>query len=164
VKVWHHSHVRDGAVVGDGTQLGKNVYVDTGAIIGRNCRIQNNVSVYRGVALDDGVFVGPSVVFTNDLYPRASSPNWKVVPTNVREGASIGANATILCGITIGEWAMVGAGSVVIEDVDPHHLVVGNPAQQIGWVCKCGAVVQKGTPLRDPITCRVCNRVLHPPN
>ena len=136
-RIWHFAHVRAGARIGPGTIIGKSVYVDGGAVIGDNCKVQNFVSVYNGVTLADEVFVGPSAVFTNDLAPRAAS-NWKLVRTRVERGASIGANATILCGVTIGEWAMVGAGSVVTGDVAAHHVVVGNPAHVIGWVCRCG--------------------------
>ena len=137
-RIWHFVHVREGAVVGAGTQLGKSVYVDAGARIGARCRIQNFVSVYAGVTLEDDVFVGPSAVFTNDLFPRAGNTEWSLVPTLVRRGASIGANSTIVCGVTIGEWAMVAAGAVVTHDVEAHRLVMGAPAEPRGWVCRCG--------------------------
>jgi acetyltransferase-like isoleucine patch superfamily enzyme len=137
-KVWHHAHVRTGAVVGEGCVLGKNVFVDAGVEIGSGSRIQNNVSVYRGVRLGRNVFVGPSAVFTNDRYPRATDAEWVVVPTEVGEGASIGANATIVCGVEIGPWSAVGAGAVVTHSVAAHSLVVGNPARPVGWVCRCG--------------------------
>lgn len=153
--VWHHSHLRSGAVVGAGTTIGKNVYVDAGVSIGARCKIQNNVSVYAGVTLDDEVFVGPSAVFTNDRVPRAVGP-WTVVPTVVRRGASIGANATIVCGVEIGEHAMVGAGAVVTRSVDAHELVLGNPARHAGWVCACGAVVSREVERPADLRCADC--------
>ena len=154
--VWHFVHVRSGARVGERCVLGKSVFVDSGAVIGSGCRIQNFVSVYSGVTLEDDVFVGPSAVFTNDRYPRASGRDWVLLPTLVRRGASIGANATLLCGITIGEWAVVGAGAVVTHDVEPHRLVVGNPAKAVGWVCRCGRKVPEG----PGWACPVCGEVL----
>ena len=142
--IWHHSHVRAGATIGQGCTLGKNVYIDVGVTIGSRVKIQNNVSVYQGVTVGDDVFLGPSCVFTNDRYPRAVG-DWQVVPTTVARGASVGANATIVCGIELGEWCVVGAGAVVTHDVLPHQLVLGNPARPAGWVCTCGRVVS-----RDP--------------
>ncbi len=142
-KIWHFVHVRAGAKIGRNCNIGKDVYIDVGVEIGDNVKIQNGVSVYRGVKLEDDVFVGPYAVFTNDLYPRAFNRNWKVVPTLVKRGASIGANATIVCGVTIGEYAMVAAGAVVTRDIPPHGLVMGNPARLRGFVCYCGK------PLRD---------------
>lgn len=139
--VWHHAQVRTGAVVGAGTNLGKNVFVDVDAVIGERCKIANNVNVYRGVIIEDEVFVGPSATFTNDMFPRAVSPDWELVPTLVKRGASIGANATIRCGVTIGEYAMIGAGSVVTRDVEPYELVYGNPARHRGWVDESGRLV-----------------------
>ncbi len=142
-KVWHHAHVRSGAVIGSQTVLGKNVFVDSGAVVGDRCAVQNNVSIYNGVRLGNQVFVGPSAVFTNDLVPRAQNPNWTITATVVEDGASIGANATIVCGVVLGEHCMVGAGSVVTRSVQPHQLVVGNPARPRGWVCDCGAVLSR---------------------
>lgn len=137
-RIWHHAHVRTGSSVGKDSSLGFCVFVDSGVTIGDRCKIQNHVSIYNGVTLESEILVGPSVTFTNDLYPRADNPEWSVTETKVRRGASLGANSTIVCGVEIGEWAMIGAGSVVIDDVAPNALVVGNPARQVGWVCSCG--------------------------
>jgi UDP-2-acetamido-3-amino-2,3-dideoxy-glucuronate N-acetyltransferase len=137
-RVWHHTHIRDGARVGAGCTIGFSVYVDAGAVIGDRCKVQNLVSVYRGVVLEDDVFVGPAACFTNDRYPRAGSAEWAVVPTRVRRGVSIGAHATIVCGVELGAWSMVAAGAVVTQDVPPHGLVMGTPARLGAWVCACG--------------------------
>lgn len=145
-RIWHQCQVREAAVIGRYCILSKGVYVDTGVQIGDHVKIQNGVSVYHGVTLEDGVFCGPHCVFTNDLRPRAINPDgsakagddWTLTPTLVRMGASIGAHATIVCGITIGRWAMVGAGAVVTHDVPDHGLVLGNPAHLRGFVCACG--------------------------
>jgi acetyltransferase-like isoleucine patch superfamily enzyme len=142
-RVGGHAHIRGSAKVGSSCNLGRNVYVDTDVTIGNLVKIQNNVSVYVGVTLEDEVFVGPSAVFTNDLRPRAQNPDWEVTPTVVRRGASIGANATIVCGVTIGAYAMIAAGSVVTRDVQPHQLVAGNPARHLGWVNRRGDVVSR---------------------
>jgi UDP-2-acetamido-3-amino-2,3-dideoxy-glucuronate N-acetyltransferase len=143
-KIWHFAHVRKGSKIGKNCNIGKSVYIDSEAEIGDNVKIQNFVSVYRGVHIEDDVFIGPSATFTNDLYPRAFI--WDedhVVPTHICRGASIGANATLVCGITVGEYAMIGAGSVVVEDVPTFALVLGNPARQRGWVCYCGKRLEK---------------------
>jgi UDP-2-acetamido-3-amino-2,3-dideoxy-glucuronate N-acetyltransferase len=142
-KVWHLTHIRSTARIGAGCTIGRNVYVDAGVVIGDRAKVQNNVSVYVGVTLEDEVFVGPSAVFTNDLYPRAQNPDWVVTPTMVRRGASIGANATIVCGKEIGEYAMVAAGALVSRDVQPYQLVAGNPARHFGWVNRKGEVVAR---------------------
>ena len=155
-RVWHHSHLRAGAVVGPGCTLGKNVFVDEGVEIGAGVKIQNNVSVYRGVHLADEVFVGPSAVFTNDRFPRASAPDWELVETWVRQGASIGANATILCGVEIGAWATVAAGSVLTRDAAPHELLAGNPARRLGWVCRCGRVLARTDGDLGATVCATC--------
>jgi UDP-2-acetamido-3-amino-2,3-dideoxy-glucuronate N-acetyltransferase len=139
-KIWNNAQVREGAVIGKECIISKNVYVDTGAIIGNRVKIQNNVSVYNGVTLEDGVFVAPHVCFTNDKNPRAinedgtikTASDWQILKTVVKYGASIGANATILPGITIGEWAMIGSGSVVTKDVPAYAVVLGNPAKIYG--------------------------------
>ena len=153
--VWHQAHVHAGARIGSGCSLGKNVFVDGGAVIGDRVRIQNNVSVYNGVTLADDVMVGPSAVFTNDRFPRAHGYEWEVMPTTVRRGATIGANATVVCGVVLGEWSMVGAGAVVTHDVAAHELVVANPAHHFGWVCWCGKVLTRDA---EPPTDAVCDR------
>jgi len=137
-RIWHHAQVREGAEIGENCVLGKSVYVGVDVRIGSRVKVENRASIFKGVTIEDDVFVGPHVAFTNDLYPRAFSEGWEVVPTTVKRGASLGANSTIICGITIGEFAMVGAGSVVTRPVPSHALVLGNPARLAGYVCKCG--------------------------
>lgn len=139
-KIWHFSHVMSGARIGNNCSFGQNVNVGNNAIIGNSVRVQNNVSIYEGVIIEDDVFCGPSMVFTNDLTPRVFGPKGTsfYLKTIVKKGASIGANATIVCGHVVGEYSIVGAGAVVTKDIPPYALVVGNPAKQIGWVCKCG--------------------------
>jgi UDP-2-acetamido-3-amino-2,3-dideoxy-glucuronate N-acetyltransferase len=144
--IWHFAHVRNNAKIGKNCNIGKGVYIDTGAVIGNNVKIQNFVSVYKGVTIEDDVFIGPSVTFTNDKHPRAF--RWDesdLVKTKICKGASVGANATILCGITIGSYAMIGAGSVVVKDVCGHGLVYGSPARLQGYVCSCGQKLTKKT-------------------
>ena len=144
--IWNQAQVREGARIGAACVVGKNAYVDAGVVIGDRCKVQNNVSLFHGVTVEDGVFVGPHVCFTNDRVPRAINPDgslktdadWEVSPTLVRRGAALGANATILPGVTIGRWAMVGAGSTVTRDVPDYALVVGSPARRIGWVGPAG--------------------------
>jgi len=138
-KVWHFCHVMGGAVIGEGCSLGQNVVVMPGTRIGNNVKIQNNVSIYEGVELEDDVFCGPSMVFTNVINPRSHvSRKHEYQRTLVRRGATIGANATIVCGATLGEYAFVGAGAVVTKDVKSYALVTGVPARQVGWMCRCG--------------------------
>ena len=138
-KIWHFSHVMPTAVIGDNCNIGQNVFIDNGVSIGNQVKIQNNVSVYQGVICEDGVFLGPSMVFTNVINPRSFiDRKEEFKKTRVKKGATIGANATIVCGNEIGEYALVGAGSVVTKPVKPHALVVGNPAKQIGWVSERG--------------------------
>jgi UDP-2-acetamido-3-amino-2,3-dideoxy-glucuronate N-acetyltransferase len=138
-KVWHFCHVSAGARIGKGCALGQNVYVGNDVVIGDNVRIQNNVSVYDAVTLEDDVFCGPSMVFTNVYNPRAAVPRKDAYrPTLVKRGATLGANCTIVCGVTVGRWALVGAGAVVNEDVADFALVVGVPARRIGWVSRHG--------------------------
>lgn len=154
--VWHYVHVRSGARIGPHCVLGMGVYVDHDVTLGARVRLQNHVSVYAGVTLGDDVFVGPSAVFTNDCYPRAGSADWEIIPTRVEQGASIGANATVICGITLAEWSMVGAGSVVTQSTSPHELVVGNPARHHGWVCSCGRPLTVSGPEAPVGHCRKC--------
>jgi UDP-2-acetamido-3-amino-2,3-dideoxy-glucuronate N-acetyltransferase len=138
-KIWHFSHVMPGAVIGEGCNLGQNVVVMPGTRIGNNVKIQNNVSIYEGVTLEDDVFCGPSCVFTNVLNPRSHvSRRHEYLPTLVRRGSSIGANATIVCGVTLGEYAFIGAGAVVAADVPAFALMLGVPARRVGWMCQCG--------------------------
>lgn len=143
-KIWINVQIREDSVIGEDCIISKDVYIDHAVKIGNKVKIQNSVSVYNGVTIEDEVFIGPNAVFTNDYFPRAQNPSWKTVPTLIKKGASIGANATIVCGNTIGEYAMVGAGSVVKRDVAPYSLVVGNPAREIGKVCRCGRRVKDG--------------------
>jgi len=138
-KVWHFCHVMPEAVIGRNCSLGQNVVVMSRTRIGNNVRVQNNVSIYEGVVLEDDVFCGPSCVFTNVLNPRSHvSRKAEYETTLVKRGASIGANATVVCGVTLGEFAFVGAGAVITSDVPPHALMVGVPARRVGWMCECG--------------------------
>ena len=157
-KIWHWTHVQSGATIGENCVLGQNVNVGNNVRIGNGCKIQNNVSVYEGVELDDYVFCGPSMVFTNVLDPRAEFPQRGTAfykPTKVGKSASIGANATIVCGNSIGEYAFIGAGAVVTKDVPPHALMVGNPARRVGTVCRCAKTIwREGKP--GPERCPRC--------
>ena len=137
-KIWNQVQVREDVTIGEECILSKDVYVDAGVTIGNNCKIQNGVSVYCGVTLEDDVFIGPHATLTNDKVPRAFNRDWKIVPTLIKKGASIGANATIVCGVTIGEYAMIAAGSVVTKDVEPYSLVVGIPARHRCYIDKDG--------------------------
>lgn len=138
-KIWHFTHIMTGCEIGENCNLGQNVVVSPGVRLGRNVKVQNNVSIYTGVICEDDVFLGPSMVFTNILNPRSAIVRRdQYIATLVKKGASIGANATIICGHTIGEYSMVGAGAVVTKDVMPYALVVGNPARQVGWVSEYG--------------------------
>lgn len=154
--VWHHAHVREGAVVGVDCILGKNVYVDTHAVVGDRCKLQNNVCVYHGVTIGNDVFVGPSATFTNDRVPRAFNHDWRVVETFVEDEASIGANATIVCGVRLGARSMVAAGSTVVRDVAANELVGGAPARHLGWVCRCGTVVSHAAEPPHSFECDAC--------
>lgn len=142
-KIWYFCHIQRGARIGKYCSLGQNVNISNNVIIGEGCKLQNNVSLYEGVELENYVFCGPSCVFTNDLTPRAKYPKGRDAykKTLIREGASIGANATIVCGCTIGKWALIGSGAVVTKDVPDHALMIGVPAVQKGWVCECGQIL-----------------------
>jgi acetyltransferase-like isoleucine patch superfamily enzyme len=174
-KVWHQAQIRENAVIGDNCIISKNVYICAGVKIGSNVKIQNNVSVYQGVTIEDGVFVGPHVCFTNDLFPRAINPDgtlktstnaaegagdWHVSDTLVKYGASIGANSTIVCGVKIGKFALIGAGSVVTKDVPDYGLVFGNPARLRGFVCACANKLKEVSKDKQHVTmrCPSCNK------
>jgi UDP-2-acetamido-3-amino-2,3-dideoxy-glucuronate N-acetyltransferase len=157
-KVWHFCHVSSGARIGSDCSLGQNVFVAGKVTIGNHVKIQNNVSLYEGVVLEDYVFCGPSMVFTNVRTPRSAFPrntSADYLETRVKHGASIGANATIVCGVTIGEWAFIAAGAVVTKDVAPYALMAGVPARAIGAVCQCGITLEF---VRDSAECRECGR------
>jgi UDP-2-acetamido-3-amino-2,3-dideoxy-glucuronate N-acetyltransferase len=160
-RVWHWCHVSTGADVGERCSLGQNVYVGPGVRIGNDVKIQNNVSIYEGVELEDHVFCGPSMVFTNVRNPRSKYPRGREAyhRTLVRRGATIGANATVVCGVNIGEWAFIAAGAVVTRDVVPHALIAGVPAKRIGWACECGEILGAGD---DTLACAACGRAYAP--
>lgn len=152
-KIWHFTHVMSGSSIGRRCNIGQNVVIGPDVVIGDGCKIQNNVSVYKGVTLEDDVFCGPSMVFTNVFNPRAHIRRMdEARPTLVKKGASLGANCTIVCGVTIGRYAFVGAGAVVTRDVPDHALIYGNPARQCGWVCQCGEK------LNSELVCSVCGQ------
>ena len=161
-KIWHFCHVMPGAVIGERCNLGQNVVVMPGTRLGNNVKVQNNVSIYEGVELEDDVFCGPSMVFTNVMNPRSHvSRKSEYRRTLVRRGVSIGANATVVCGVTLGEYAFVGAGAVVTRDVKAYALMVGVPAEHVGWMCACGerldlplATAPAPRPLR--VCCKAC--------
>ena len=139
VKIWHFSHIMPGCKIGSGCNIGQNVVVSPKVVLGKNVRVQNNISIYEGVICEDDVFLGPSMVFTNVINPRSAvSRKHEYMPTLVKKGASIGANATIVCGNEIGEYAFIGAGAVVTKPVAPYALVVGNPGKQVGWMSEYG--------------------------
>lgn len=155
-KIWHFCHVSSGARIGEGCALGQNVFVASTGVVGNRVRVQNNVSIYDGVVIEDDAFVGPSAVFTNVINPRSEvSRKHEYLPTHVGVGATIGANATIVCGSTLGRYAFVGAGAVVTSVVKPYALVVGVPARQIGWMCRCGVRLEV---IGDAATCGECSR------
>ena len=160
-KIWHFSHIMAGAVIGENCSLGQNVFVAAGCVIGNNIKIQNNVSIYAGVTLEDDVFCGPSCVFTNVENPRSHLPRKNEYrPTLVRQGASIGANATLVCGTTLGRYSFVGAGSVVTRDVPDYAVVYGNPARLRGWMCSCGVKLPLAPATQGAETggCPACGR------
>lgn len=153
-KIWHFSHIQKGAIIGSNCTLGQNVNISNNVKIGCHVKIQNNVSVYEGVKLEDYVFCGPSMVFTNDLTPRAKYPkqtdNYK--ETIIKEGATIGANVTVVCGHCVGRHAMIAAGAVVTKDVPDYALMAGVPAKRIGWSCECGTILKK------ELSCQTCGK------
>ena len=153
-KIWHFCHIQTGAEIGEKCSFGQNVNVSNNVKIGNGCKLQNNVSVYEGVELEDHVFCGPSMVFTNDLTPRAKYPKGSAgyKKTLLKTGATVGANATIVCGHTLGKWSMIASGAVVTKDVPDHALMAGVPAKRIGWVCECGEVLKNG------LTCGICGK------
>lgn len=144
-KIWHFSHIQNGARIGKNCSFGQNVNVSNNVKIGNNVKVQNNVSIYEGVELEDYVFCGPSMVFTNDLTPRTRYPKGRAgyKKTLIKHDATLGANCTVVCGTVVGEYATVAAGAVVTKDVIPYALMAGVPARQIGWVCECGAVLEQ---------------------
>lgn len=153
-KIWHFCHIQSGARIGKNCSLGQNVNVSNNVRVGDGCKLQNNVSLYEGLELENDVFCGPSCVFTNDLTPRAKYPKGHAAykSTLIQEGASIGANATVICGHTVGKWAMIGAGAVVTTNVPNYALMLGVPARRKGWVCECGAL------LCEELICKNCGR------
>jgi UDP-2-acetamido-3-amino-2,3-dideoxy-glucuronate N-acetyltransferase len=156
-KIWHFSHVMAGATIGRGCNIGQNVVVSPNVVIGDNVKIQNNVSIYTGVILEDDVFCGPSMVFTNVVNPRSHvSRKDEYKQTLVKRGASLGANSTIVCGHTIGRFAFIGAGAVITKDVPDYALVVGNPGRVTGWMCSCGVKLASGSQLPGTAVCKTC--------
>lgn len=169
-KVWQHCQVREQAQIGQNCIISKGVYIDFGVKIGNNVKIQNGISIYHGVTLEDGVFCGPHCVFTNDKVPRAINPDgslkaaddWQLSETLVKKGASIGAHATLVCGVTIGEWAIIGSGSVVTKDVPAYGLVYGNPARLQGFVCPYGQKMSLVENITPPTGFVLMNSPKHP--
>lgn len=159
-KIWHFTHVMRDSVIGERCNIGQNVVISPQCRLGNNCKVQNNVSIYTGVTLEDDVFCGPSMVFTNVVNPRAHiERKAEYAPTLVRRGASIGANATIVCGVTLGRYCFVGAGAVVTRDVPDYAIVYGNPARLRGWACWCGVTLELGTDERsEEGACGACGR------
>lgn len=163
--IWHHCQVREGVKIGQNCILGKGVYLDTGVSIGNNVKIQNYVSLFHGVSVEDGVFIGPHVCFTNDMRPRAINPDgtlksmddWIIYETTIRRGAALGANSTIICGTAIGNWAIIGAGSLVSRDIPDYGLVWGNTARLRGFVCPCGSNLEKSSQMDTSVQAKCIN-------
>lgn len=161
-KIWHFSHVMTGARIGKACNVGQNVVISPQVVIGDNVKIQNNVSIYTGVTLEDDVFCGPSMVFTNVVNPRSHVPRKNEYKTTlVKRGASIGANATVVCGNTVGRYAFIGAGSVVTKDIPDYALIVGNPGRITGWICQCGVKLAAGAQAPARVTCAICDSRYH---
>lgn len=168
-RIWRDAHIRTQASIGEMCNIGKGVFVDSHVHIGSRVKIQNHVSVFEGVTIEDGVFIGPHVCFTNDMYPRAITPDgqlksgddWEISPTLIKYGASIGAGSVIVCGTTIGSFALIGSGAVVTKDVVPHGLVFGNPARLHGYVCSCARPLTDVHEQEDGLAgwCSACNKV-----
>ena len=162
-KIWHQAQIMEGATLGEHCNIGKGVFVAAGARIGSNVKVQNYVSIYNGVTIEDDVLLGPHMTFTNDLYPRAFNNEYTVYETWVRRGASVGANATIVCGVTLNEYCIVAAGAVIVANVPAFALATGNPGRVTGYVCKCGNRLEVGkTPQQgttvEKAQCRVCGK------
>ena len=153
-KIWHFCHIQSGAEIGEKCSFGQNVNVSNNVKIGNGVKVQNNVSIYEGVEIEDDVFCGPSMVFTNDMNPRAKYPKGSAgyKKTLIKQGATIGANATVVCGHTVGRWAFIAAGSVVAANVKDYAMMIGVPARQVGWMCECGEKLTGG------LTCHKCGR------
>lgn len=160
-RIWAYAHVLKGARIGTNCNIGDHCFIESGALIGNNVTIKNGVSVWDKVTIEDGVFLGPNAALTNDMWPRSRKPDWRIVGTLIERGATVGANATIVCGVRIGAYAMIGAGSVVTRDVPAYALCYGNPARVQGWVCSCGSKLDfQGAETR----CEQCQRVYHKNN
>ena len=166
-RVWHFAQVREGARIGAQCNIGKGVYVGAGVVIGDRCKVENNASLFEGLTVEDAVFIGPHVVFTNDTRPRATNPDgslqtaadWTMGRTTVRRGASIGAGAIVIPGLEIGRYAMIGAGAVVTRDVPAHALILGSPARRVGWICVCGRERMAEGPRGDAeLRCARCDK------
>ena len=162
-KIWHQAQIMDGATLGEHCNIGKGVFVAAGVTIGSNVKVQNYVSIYKGVTVEDDVLLGPHMTFTNDLYPRAFNNEYTVYETWVRRGASVGANATIVCGVTLNEYCIVAAGAVIVANVPAFALATGNPGRVTGYVCRCGNRLEVGkTPHQgttvEKVQCRACGK------
>jgi acetyltransferase-like isoleucine patch superfamily enzyme len=168
-RIWHRAQIRQGARIGAETTVGRDAFVDTDVVVGDRVKIQNGALLYHGLTVEDGVFIGPGAILTNDRFPRAITPSgalataddWTVSPITLRFGCSVGAGAVVVAGVEVGRFALVGAGAIVTRDVPPHALVTGNPARRLGWVCGCGQRLAQGRPGGDQaeLRCPACARV-----